>query len=491
MAEFIVAIELGSSKITGIAGRKNIDGSVKILAVVKEDSTQCIRNGVVYNIDRTCQCLTNIVNKLKTLLKTNIAHVYVGVGGQSIRSVKNVIVKDLAPDTVITKDMIDELMDGNRSMTYPDQEILDAITQEYKVDAQLQIDPIGIPATRLEGNFLNILWRKTFYRNLNKCFDNAGIAIAEMYLAPLALADSVLSEAEKRSGCVLVDLGSDTTTVSVYYKNILRHLAVIPLGSANITRDIASLQMEESEAEKMKLKYASAFTDGKEIDETLRLPIDKDRQVDARRFIEIVEARVEEIVENAWFQVPSEYADKLLSGIVLTGGGSNMKNIERSFRNHTHVEKIRIAKFVTQTVDSTDASINAKNGTMNTVLGLLAKGNMNCAGPEIDPHRDLFDEQPTGTTTGSTVENHQKPRKPGEITGQGVVLTEAEKSALEEEKRKAEAEAEEERLRLEKEAEEERLRQEEKKKNSSIHKFMRGVKDFFNKMYAPDTSEED
>lgn len=339
MAEFIVAIELGSSKITGIAGRKNIDGSVKILAVVKEDSTQCIRNGVVYNIDRTCQCLTNIVNKLKTLLKTNIAHVYVGVGGQSIRSVKNVIVKDLAPDTVITKDMIDELMDGNRSMTYPDQEILDAITQEYKVDAQLQIDPIGIPATRLEGNFLNILWRKTFYRNLNKCFDNAGIAIAEMYLAPLALADSVLSEAEKRSGCVLVDLGSDTTTVSVYYKNILRHLAVIPLGSANITRDIASLQMEESEAEKMKLKYASAFTDGKEIDETLRLPIDKDRQVDARRFIEIVEARVEEIVENAWFQVPSEYADKLLSGIVLTGGGSNMKNIERAFRNHTHVEK--------------------------------------------------------------------------------------------------------------------------------------------------------
>ena len=215
MAEFIVAIELGSSKITGIAGRKNLDGSIKILAVVKEDSTQCIRNGVVYNIDRTCQCLTNIVNKLKNLLKTNIAHVYVGVGGQSIRSVKNVIVKDLPTDTIITKDMIDELMDGNRNMTYPDQEILDAVTQEYKVDAQLQIDPIGIPATRLEGNFLNILWRKNFYRNLNKCFDNAGIAIAEMYLAPLALADSVLSEAEKRGGCVLIDLGADTTTVSV------------------------------------------------------------------------------------------------------------------------------------------------------------------------------------------------------------------------------------------------------------------------------------
>lgn len=201
--EFIVAIELGSSKITGIAGKKNLDGSISVLAVVKEDSTSCIRKGVVYNIDKTVQCLGNIINKLETALKTKIAHVYVGVGGQSIRSIKNVIVKDLATETIVTQEMINELMDANRSMTYPEQEILDAATQEYKVDAQYQIDPVGIQCTRLEGNFLNILWRRAFYRNLNKCFDQAGIAIAEMYLAPLALADSVLTEAEKRSGCVL------------------------------------------------------------------------------------------------------------------------------------------------------------------------------------------------------------------------------------------------------------------------------------------------
>ena len=175
--EFIVAIELGSSKITGIAGRKNLDGSITVLTVVKEDATQ-----------------------------------------------------------------------------------------EYKVDNQYQLDPVGIKASRLEGNFLNILWRKAFYNNLNNCFDKAGIAIGEMYLAPLALADSVLSEAEKRGGCVLVDLGADTTTVSVYYKNVLRHLAVIPLGGNNITKDIASLQMEERDAEKMKLKYGSAFTDNSDID---------------------------------------------------------------------------------------------------------------------------------------------------------------------------------------------------------------------------------
>ena len=216
MADFIVAIELGSSKMTGIAGRKNLDGSINVLAVVKEDSTDCIRKGIVYNIDKTAQALMTIVKKLENNLKTKITHVYVGVGGQSIRSVKSVNVKNLPVETTVSQDMINELMDANRNMSYPEQEILDAATQEYKVDSQYQIDPVGIQCTRLEGNFLNILWRKTFYRNLNKCFDNAGIAIAEMYLAPLALAESVLTTAEKRAGCMLVDLGADTTTVSVY-----------------------------------------------------------------------------------------------------------------------------------------------------------------------------------------------------------------------------------------------------------------------------------
>ena len=201
-----------------------------------------------------------------------------------------------------------------------------------------------------------------------------------MYLAPLVLAECVLTEAERRAGCVLVDLGADTTTVSVYYKNILRHLAVIPIGGHNITKDISSLQMEESDAEKMKLKYASAFTDNNDIDNSLMLSIDQDRSVESRRFIEIVEARVEEIIENVWFQVPNDYIDKLLGGIILTGGGANMKNIERAFRNRTHMEKIRVAKFVNLVINSNNSEITAHDGTMNTVLGLLSKGDMNCAG---------------------------------------------------------------------------------------------------------------
>ena len=476
MAEFIVAIELGSSKITGIAGKKNLDGSISVLAVVKEDASQCIRKGVVYNIDKTGQCLTSIINKLRKQLKYEISQVYVGVGGQSIRSVRNVIVKDLTTDTIITSDMINELMDANRNMTYPDQEILDAATQEYKVDNQYSLDPVGIKATRLEGNFLNILWRKSFYNNLNNCFEKAGIAIAEMYLAPLALADGVLSAAEKRGGCVLVDLGADTTTVSVYYKNILRHLAVIPLGGNNITKDIASLQMEEKDAEAMKIKYGSAYTENNDIDNTLKYSIDAERTVDSRKFIEIVEARVEEIIENVWYQVPSEYTDKLLGGIILTGGAMNMRNIDRAFRNITHIDKIRRADFVTHTITSSNADITAKNGDMNTVLGLLAKGDMNCAGAEFNPaQNNLFaNNEPAVATPIESYTSTTTSRQ-----GQGIVPTPEEKRKAEEERRRRE---EEERKLREEEEEKQRQLEEEKRRNSFWHKLGRKVKEFGGKM---------
>ena len=475
--EFIVAIELGSTNIIGVAGKKNIDGSISILSVIKEDSTSCINKGVVYNIDKTVQCLTNIIKRLETSLKAKVAQVYVGVGGQSIRSVKNTLIKELPLDTVVTLDMVNELMDENRNMTYPAQEVLDAITQEYKVDAQYQLDPVGIQCTRLEANLLNILWKKSFYRNLNKCFDNAGIAIAEMYLAPLALADSVLTDVEKRVGCVLVDLGAETTTVSVYYRNILRHLAVIPLGGNNITIDIASLQMDDENAEKMKRKYASAYTDSKDIDENLKYSIDEDRQVDSKTFIEIVEARLEEIIKNVWYQVPSEYTDKLLGGFIITGGVSNMKNIEKAFKQHTGVDKIRIANFVQETINSNIPEITAHDATMNTVLGLIAKGDMNCAGDELTS--DLFAKENNTETTSTAVEAPKAPRSITETQGRGVVPTEAEKQKAEEEaRRKREEEEAEQRAR----EEEERRLEEEKRKNSPLNKLFRKTKSFFDQI---------
>ena len=416
--EFIVAIELGSSKITGIAGKKGMDGSIQVLAVVREDATSCIRKGVVYNIDKTSACLTKIIQKLKTLLKSEISQVYVGVGGQSIRCIRNCSVKKLPEDTIISQDMVNELMDNNRSTVYPDLEILDVATQEFKVGTQYQIDPVGIQCEKIEGNFLNIVCRKAFYRNLNKCFDQANISIAEMYLAPIALAQSVLTDAEKRGGCLLVDLGADTTTVSVYYKNILRHLSVIPIGGNNITKDITSLLMEENEAEAMKIKHATAFIEPTEPETDATLPIDAERSVSAKAFNELVEGRVNEIIHNVWFgQVPQEYNDKLMGGIILTGGGSRMKDIKKAFTAITGIQKIRIAETVNQKVTSTIKDFNAHDCMMNTILGLLAKGDMNCSGADIKPTLGLFD---TNSSTNSPTEDitktkYVKPDEPGRV----------------------------------------------------------------------------
>lgn len=425
MAEFIVAIELGSSVFRGIAGKKNLDGSITVQALVKEDATQCIRKGVVNNIDKTATCLKNIVAKLSKTMKQNISHVYVGVGGQSVRSVRNVIVKDLPTETIVDGDIVDGLMDSNRGMDYPDLEILNVVTQEYKVGNQYVVDPVGIKGTRLEGNFLNIAQRKLFYSNLNEAFDKAGIAIAEIFPAPLVLADNVLTESEKRGGCVLVDLGADTTTVSVYHKSLLRHLAVIPLGGNNVTKDITALKMEEREAELLKLKHGSAYTEIADMDPALTYSIDGERTIESKQLIELVEARVEEIVQNVWHQVPAEYVSKLLGGIILTGGGSNMKNIELAFKKYTHMDKIRKARFVNLAIKSNIADINKHDTTLNTIISLLAKGDMICAGGPIvhqpPTGTDLFGQTTTTTTTHQTTngEGGTQPHTGGDNGGNG------------------------------------------------------------------------
>ena len=208
----------------------------------------------------------------------------------------------------------------------------------------------------------------------------------------------------------------------------------------------------------MKLKYASAYTDNNDIDNSLHLPIDQDRQVESRKFIEIVEGRLEEIIENVWYQIPNDYYDKLLGGIILTGGGANMKNIEKAFQ--------------------TNEDIKSHNGMMNTVLGLLAKGELNCAGGVYDPNGSLFDSPDKPTVPG----DQRPPRQPGE-TPPGVVRSEAEKLKAEEEARKKKAE--EERIAAEKEAqrlEEERKKKEEeeriRRENSRWNKFIKKVKKF-------------
>ena len=392
--DFIAAIELGSSKIAGIVGKKNSDGSIQILAHASEDSSSFIKKGVILNLDKTAQSLTSIVRKLEDSLNCSIEKVYVGISGQSLHTVNWSVVRDLKDETIISQELIDAICDENRTQPMEEMYILDVAPQEYKVGNILQADPVGVPATHIEGRFLNIVARAAIKKNLDRCFDLAQIEVADMYISPLVTAQVVLTESEMRSGCALVDMGADTTTISVYKGNILRFLSVLPLGGNNITRDIASLQMEEQEAEKLKLKYGNAvYEENTEESEIIQ---SEDSQTSVELFVlnDIIEARAEEIIANVWNQIAlSGYSDKLLSGVVLTGGTANLRNIDELLRKKGKIDKVRIAHAPHYDVKST-GYINLKDGTLNTLFGLIAAGKENCykAKPvePNDPSKGLF-----------------------------------------------------------------------------------------------------
>jgi cell division protein FtsA len=427
ITNFIVAIELGSSKIAGIAGRKNSDGSIDILARAKEDSSSCVRKGMIFNLDKTVLSLKSIISKLESSLGGSISKVYVGIGGQSLHTVKNTVARDLEEDTVISHPLIDAICDENLGMAPEEMEILDVIPQEYKVGSILQAEPVGVRASHIEGHFMNIVARTSIRKNLEHCFEQANIKTAEILLSPLVTAKAVLTKKEMRSGCALVDIGADTTTVSVYKDDILRFLSVIPLGGNNITRDIASLDMEVQEAEKLKLKYGNALSDHEteaETPETISLE-DSQTTVDLRELNDVIEARAEEIAANIAHQL-SDYANGLRSGIVITGGGSNLKNMDELILRKTKTKNIRVANAPHYDVKSQDYT-DLKDGTQNTLFGLLASGTENCGrivkqGPSDTPD-DLFD-------------NDDDLRKQEEIAREGKKKKDEEEKRKKDEERK-------------------------------------------------------
>ena len=390
VTDFIVAIELGSTRISGVAGKKNADGSIQILAYASEKSLGCIRKGTIFNLDKTTQLISVVIGKLEERLNASIKKVYVGVGGKSVRSIRKQESKKLNEDTRISQALIDEMMKSNKELPLIDQEILAIEPQEYKIgSSQLTTEPVGIATDRIEGNFLNIIGRNTLRSSIKQCFRQAGegYEIAECIVSAQALAQVVLTPGERRSGCILVDLGAETTTVSVYRNNKLRHLAVIPLGGNNITKDICSQKIDEEEAEQVKLTFGSAYTAPSDNpdDANKQLSLDGRVSIRAQLLEDIVEARIEEILENVKNQVVlSDYSEKLLSGAVLTGGGANLANMEEAFKRIIKTDKVRTALKPNVELDDPDNLIPL-DGTHNTLIGLLDAGKENCC-KKADPN---------------------------------------------------------------------------------------------------------
>lgn len=454
---FIVAIELGSSKVTGVAGRKQPDGAIQVLAFAQEPSTTFIRKGRINNVSKMTQCIISMREKLEQKMQKSISRVYVGIGGMGMHTVANTVARHFDSKVEITQEMVDAISDENRTSASADRDILESVPQEYHLGAQTTIDPVGILADSIEGHYLNIVANSSVREEIRNCFRTAGVTIADLPITVQALADSMLTEPEKRSGCVFVDMGAETTSVAVYKNNLLRHLAVIPLGGANINRDIMSLQIEDDEAEELKLKYGSAVQES-DTDAHKPITLRDGRTIPYDEFMGLVEARVEEIVLNVKNQISLSNYDvsQLIGGLIVTGGAANIRNIDKAFTRDTKFEKIRFVRSIRIPLRTPDYPGLNNDGDCNAAIALIDKGEINCCGGDLG-QPDLFDEP--------------KDTEP-EPSAEELAAAEAKKKAEEAEaQRKAEEEARikaeiEERERERKEREEAKKKRRNKWKNS-------------------------
>lgn len=454
---FIVAIELGSSKVTGVAGRKQPDGAIQVLAFAQEPSTTFIRKGRINNVSKMTQCIISMREKLEQKMQKSISRVYVGIGGMGMHTVANTVARHFDSKVEITQEMVDAISDENRTSASADRDILESVPQEYHLGAQTTIDPVGILADSIEGHYLNIVANSSVREEIRNSFRTAGVTIADLPITVQALADSMLTEPEKRSGCVFVDMGAETTSVAVYKNNLLRHLAVIPLGGANINRDIMSLQIEDDEAEELKLKYGSAVQES-DTDAHKPITLRDGRTIPYDEFMGLVEARVEEIVLNVKNQISLSNYDvsQLIGGLIVTGGAANIRNIDKAFTRDTKFEKIRFVRSIRIPLRTPDYPGLNNDGDCNAAIALIDKGEINCCGGTLG-QPDLFDEP--------------KDTEP-EPSAEELAAAEAKKKAEEAEaQRKAEEEARikaeiEERERERKEREEAKKKRRNKWKNS-------------------------
>lgn len=394
--KYIVAIEIGSSKVIGVAGLKRDDGKIEVTAHCQQSSASFIRKGIIYNADLGARCIENIKGKLEEQLQKKIDQVYVCYSGQSVHSVPNGVLRVYDTERKILKEDIDSIYDENINTDYEGYRVLDAIPQEFSVGIQKLTDAVGVMASKVEGRYLNIISRSQLYTYIESCFKNVGVRVAEFRLTPLVVAEQLLNDAQKNSGCVLVDIGADTTTVSIYKSKLLRFLSVIPLGSDNITKDIMSLQLEHNEAEELKTsKFGEPYAQFSEEEGEAIIKTTPDGiQIKRKTLSAIIDARLTEILVNVKQQInESKYArESLIAGAFITGGCANMLNIANVFKEVVGIDKVTVRK------NSQSADYKLPSGIKNSeskylaVLGLLATANENCVS-ELE-REDIFTPEP-------------------------------------------------------------------------------------------------
>ena len=336
---FSVGLDIGTTKIVALVGKKNEFNKVEILGVGKSKSLG-VHRGVVNNITQTIQSIQQAVDDANTNSGHQIEDVVVGIAGQHIRSIQHsdYITRE-NPESVIDEGDIQRLIQQvYKLVMLPGEEIIHVLPQEYKVDGQGEIkEPIGMHGGRLEANFHVVVGQVTSIKNIGRCIKSAGLNMAKITLEPLASSEAVLSFEEKEAGVALIDIGGGTTDLAIFKDGIIRHTAVIPFGGNVITEDIKEgCSIIEKQSELLKIKFGSAWPGENRDTEIVSIPGLRGRdpkEISLKTLSKIINARVVEIIEQVFLEIKNyghnEQKKKLIAGIVLTGGGSQLKHLKQ------------------------------------------------------------------------------------------------------------------------------------------------------------------
>lgn len=415
--DLVVALDIGTTKVCAIAGRKNEYGKLEVLGVGKVDSEGVMR-GVVSNIEKTVRAISDAIAIAQRAAQTEFRIAHVGIAGQHIKSLQHrgMLTRDNLHTEISQRDIDRLVNDMYKLVLPPGDKILHVLPQEYTVDDEQGIvDPIGMSGVRLEANFHIITGQITATQNIIKCVERAGLRVANLTLEPIASATAVLSEEEKEAGVALVDIGGGTTDITIFKDGIIRHTAVIPFGGGVITKDIKEgCNVMQNQAEKLKVKFGSALAEEVYDNRIITIPGLKGREhkeISEKNLARIIQARVEEVLDYVVWEIRrSGYENKLIGGIVLTGGGALLNHIDKLTEFYTGMST-RIGVPVEHLAHGYHEQLSSP--VFSTGIGLLLKGiqdfeegRIQAAQPqqkEVHPE-EMQEEGPAVLTTGKWYE---------------------------------------------------------------------------------------
>lgn len=402
----VAAVDIGTTKIVSIVGKRNENNKLEILGMSKTPS-KGVKRGVVMNIEETVNSIRSTIEEVQMKSGVQLSKVYVGIAGQHIKSVRNrgYINRD-SYDEEITKEDIQRLIDDMFKIPIDaGEEIIHVLPQHYIVDNETGVkNPAGMSGKRLEGNFQIVIGQIASARNIEKCINRVGLNVSELILEPLASSEAVLTADEKEAGVALVDIGGGTTDIAVYFDEVIRHTAVIPFGGNVVTGDIKEgCAILGRQAELLKIQFGSALGDLASEDKVVTIPGISGREpkeISFKSLAYIIQSRMEEILDAIMFEIEnSGVLDKLSAGLVLTGGGALLKHLPQLVRFRTGMD-VRVG-YPTERL-AADQDEDILQPMYSTSVGLLLKG--------MD-HMMLKEKQNRDTDKESTEEKEEEEKK--------------------------------------------------------------------------------